>query len=121
MKAGSKYKDDPKNMAIILTQQYKSFFTTPKGIPSEPLKLPKNGNSLSEIAITEEDMKEAIDNMTITSALAHYSITISIYKEYADQLIYPIKKYDQLSLPQKVENYQKVLLKQLLHQSIKVE
>ena len=52
LKVGSKCKDGPKNMAIILTQQYKSFFNRPKGIPSELLKPPKNGNSLSEITIT---------------------------------------------------------------------
>ena len=98
MRIGSKCKDDTKNMAIILTHQCKSFLTASKDIPSKPLKPPENGNSLSEITITEEDIKEAIDNMTVTSVPAPYGITTSIYKEYADKLIYPIKKMWQASL-----------------------
>ena len=67
LKAWSKYEDDPKTMTKILTDQYKSVFTTPKDIPVVSLKPAKNGNSLSEIAITDKDIKEAIDDMVIMS------------------------------------------------------
>ena len=60
MKVGSKYVDDLKKMATILSQQYKSVHTTPKGIP-ESLKPPQNGNSLLEITITE--VKSGKNNM----------------------------------------------------------
>ena len=85
-------------MANILTQQYKSVFTTPKDIPDVLLKQPKNGNSLSEITISDKDIKEAINNMAIMSALGPDGITASIYKEYADQLIYSKKKIWEASL-----------------------
>ena len=91
MKVGSKYEDDPKKMANIISQQYKSVFTTPKDTPDKLLK-PQNGNSLSEIKITGKDIKETIDNMAITSASGPDGIKAIIYKEYADQLIYTIKK-----------------------------
>ena len=62
-------------MTNLLSQQYKS------GLHQKtPLKPPKNGNSLSEITITEEDMKEVIDNMTIMSAPGPDRITAAIYK-----------------------------------------
>ena len=68
LKVGSKYEDDPKKLANILTVKYKSVFTTPKDIPDVSLKPQKNGNSLSEIIIRDKDIKEAIDNIAITSA-----------------------------------------------------
>ena len=66
MKVGSKYEDDPRKMANILSQQNKSVFTTPKDIPDVSLKQPQNENSLSEVTITDKDIKEAIDDMAIT-------------------------------------------------------
>ena len=53
--------------------------------------LPKNANSLSEITITDKEIKKAIDDMVITLAPWADGFTGSIYKEYADQLIYPMK------------------------------
>ena len=58
-------------MTNILTDQYKSVFTTPKDIQVVSLKPAKNGNSLSEITITDKDIKEAIDDMVITSTPGH--------------------------------------------------
>ena len=89
MKVGSKYEDDPKIMANILRQQNKSVFITPKGIPDVSLKPPQNGNSRSEISVTDKDIKEAIDDMAITSAPGPDGITTTIYKKYADQFIDP--------------------------------
>ena len=57
MKVGSKYEHDLMKMAKILTQQYKSVFTTPKDIPDVSLKPPKNGNSPLEITITDKNIK----------------------------------------------------------------
>ena len=68
MKVGSIYENDPKKMANILSQQYKSVFTIPKDIPDVSLKPPQNGNRLSEITFADKNIKEAIDDMTITSA-----------------------------------------------------
>ena len=87
LKAWSKYEDDPKTMTKILTDQYKSVFTTPKDIPVVSLKPAKNGNSLSEITILDKDIKEAIDEIAIASAPGPDGITARICKEYADQLI----------------------------------
>ena len=67
-------------MANILSQKYKSVFTTPKDIPDVSLKPPQNGKSLSEITITDKDINEAIDDMAITSAPGPERITASIYK-----------------------------------------
>ena len=92
------FEDDPKKMASILSQQYKSIFTTLKDIPDASLKPPQNESSLSEIIITNKDIKEAMDDMTITLAPGSDRITASICKEYANQLMYPIKKIWQASL-----------------------
>ena len=43
--------------------------------------------SLSEITVSDKDIKEAIDEITIASAPGTDGITASICKEYADQLI----------------------------------
>ena len=71
---------------------------TPKDIPDVSLKPPQNGNSFSEITITDKGIKEVIDDMTIASALGPDRIMGSIYKEYTDQLIYAISKVGQASL-----------------------
>ena len=81
-----------KKMVNILSQQYKLVFTIPQDIPDVSSKLPQNRNSISKITITDKDIKEAIDYKTITSAPGPDGITTSIYKEYAVQIIYPIKK-----------------------------
>ena len=78
LKLRSKCEDDPKKMANILSQQYKSVFTTPKDIPDVSLKPLQNENSLSEITITDKDIKEAIDDLAKTSAPGPDGITVSI-------------------------------------------
>ena len=57
LKVRSNYEDDPNKMANIQSQQYKLVLTTPKDIPDVTLKLPQNRSSLSEITITEKDIK----------------------------------------------------------------
>ena len=81
-----------KKMVNVLSQQYKLVFTIPKDIPDVSSEPPQNRNSISKITITDKDIKEAIDDITITSAPGPDGITTSIYKEYAVQIIYPIKK-----------------------------
>ena len=85
-------------MANMLNQQYKPLFTTPKRLPDVSIKPAQNGNSLSEITTTDKDIKGAIDDLAITSAPGPDGITASIYKEFAHQLIYTIKKIWQASL-----------------------
>ena len=66
MRVRSKYEDDPKKMANTLpndTNQSSPHQKTPV-VSLKPL--PKNANSLSEITITDKDIKEAIDDMVIT-------------------------------------------------------
>ena len=45
-----------------------------------------------EIRITDKDIKETADDIAVTSAPGRKGIKASFYKEYADQLIYPIEK-----------------------------
>ena len=81
-----------KKMVNVLSQQYKIVFTIPKDIPDVSSKPPQNRNSISKIIVTDKDIKEVIDDITITSAPGPDGITSSIFKEYAVQIIYPIKK-----------------------------
>lgn len=98
MKVGGKYEDYSRMVVNTITQQYKSIYTSPKDTPDISLKPPRNGNSLSEIIITNKDINEAIADMAITSAPGRDDTRACIYKEYADQQIYPIKKIWQVSL-----------------------
>ena len=83
MRVGSKYEDDLKKMANILSQQYKLVFTTPKDVPNVSLKPPQNGNFFQK-SITEKDINKAINDIAITSAPGPDRIMDSVYKEYAD-------------------------------------
>ena len=55
------------------------------------IKTTTKWNSLPKITITDNDIKEAIVDMTIMSALGPDGITASIIKEFADQFIFLIK------------------------------
>ena len=78
MKIGSIFESKPQKMANTLNQQYKSVFTTPSEATDITLNISQNGNSLSEISITEEDIKEAIDDISLTSAPGPDGITAGI-------------------------------------------
>ena len=62
------------------------------------MKPPKIGNRLSEIKMTDKDVKEAIDDMAITSAPGPGGITAILKKKCAEELILTIKKIWQASL-----------------------
>ena len=60
-------------------------------MPDVSWKPKQNEISLSEIIITGKDIIHAVDNISPDCVIA------GIYTEYADQLIYPIKKILQAS------------------------
>ena len=82
----------------MLTDQCKSVFTTPKDIPVVSLKPAKNGNSPSEITITDKDIKEAIDDMVITSTPGPRRYHGQYLQRICRSTYLPIKKTWQASL-----------------------
>ena len=63
LKQGHIYVDNPKKMASILSQQYKTAFSTPRPNPAPSLKLPNFGIALEDRGIKDIDIKEAADEM----------------------------------------------------------
>ena len=80
-------------MANILSEQYRSVFSTPKDeqflmdldIPTQ--RCP----SLDDIQIQNEDIKEAIKDMNSYSAPGPDALPPAFYKEFVDELATPIK------------------------------
>ena len=93
LKTVESYESEPKKMANILSEQYRSVFSTPKDeqflidldIPTQ--RCP----SLDDIQIQNEDIKEAIKDMNSYSAPGPEDLPPAFYKEYVDELATPIK------------------------------
>lgn len=58
-------------MADLLSNQYATVFSTsidPKQLPGKPRKLTSSGQSLHSISFTEEDIIQAINEISLTAA-----------------------------------------------------
>ena len=100
LKSGELYDSDPKRMANILSKQYEAVFSTPKDYHFLAyIKLPSQMcPPLNDIDILDSDIKEAIIDMNSYSTPGSDGITPTFYKEYADQLVNPLKEIWRRSL-----------------------
>ena len=98
LKSGDTYIRDPKQMAQLLSDQYKSVFSVPRTDMSL-LQVPTYTFAfLNDITITDEKVTDAVKEIQLTSAPGPDGITPFFYKEFLDQVCYPIKKIWRLSL-----------------------
>ena len=98
LKSGTTFQNGPKQMADILSQQYESVFSEPKTDFSDLILKEHFCPNLSDIVITEESVRDAIKEMNGSSAPGPDGVAAYFFKEYADQLIYPIMKIWRTSL-----------------------
>ena len=98
LKQGQTYESGPKKMADILSQQFKSVFSTPQLNP-RGLNMDLNINdAMNDIELVEADFRAAIRDMNGSSTPGPDGVRASVYKDYVDQLAYPIMKIWRLSL-----------------------
>ena len=98
LKEGVNYESGPKKMADILSRQFKSVFSVPQ---LNPLGLSGDFNindEMSDIVLEEKDFRQAIKDMSASSAPGPDGLKASIFKDYVDQLIEPIMLIWRLSL-----------------------
>ena len=87
LKYGHTYESRPKQMAKILGDQYLSVFSIPR---ADLTSLKLNEYDIAMLnEISEEHMREAIKD---TSAPGPDGIPAFLFKDYTNQLIYPITK-----------------------------
>ena len=77
-------------MAGILSKQYESVFSIPKPHESNYNFHPRDCESFSDLQITLDMIKNAINEIKPSSAPGPDSIPAHIYKQYAEELAYPI-------------------------------
>ena len=98
LKIGNTYETDPKRMANIFADQYKSVFSKPReDISQLNLKnvlCPK----LEDLVIQDEDVIQAIKDINPSSAPGPDEIPTIFYKDYAQELVLPIKRIWRKSL-----------------------
>ena len=90
LQSGSSLESGPKEMAEILSAQYESVFSSPlEDLPTANMAN-QTYQALVDIDITEELVREAVENMDENSAPGLDGITAYFLKTYIDQLLYPI-------------------------------
>ena len=92
------YLDGPKEMAEILSQQYKSVFTVPCTNPSATNFPSLNCNNLSDIDVTLESIIAAGKSICLSSAPGPDGIPPIIFHDYIEVLARPIKRIIRMSL-----------------------
>ena len=98
LKIGNAYETDPRRMANIFADQYKSVFSKPREdisqINLKSVLCPK----LEDIVIQDEDVIQAIKDINPSSAPGPDEIPTIFYKDYAQELVLPIKRIWRKSL-----------------------
>ena len=90
LQSGRSLESGPKEMAEILSAQYESVFSSPlEDLPTANMAN-QTYQALVDIDITEELVREAVENMDENSAPGPDGITAYFLKTYIDQLLYPI-------------------------------
>jgi len=92
------FENDPLKMAEILSNQFKSVFTTPSPHPTVVSMSQKICPPLNDIEITRAKVISAAKQMSISSAPGPDSIPSIIYHNYAEQIAYPTIKIWRMSL-----------------------
>ena len=85
-------------MAEIVSEQYRSVFTIPRQNIKYAFTKTYTFDSVLDIDITEDSIKDAVNEMKTSSAAGPDGISSFFYKEYIEQLWYPIKKIWRMSL-----------------------
>ena len=98
LKSGVTFESGPKKMADILSNQYQGVFSTPCVNTSAIQMKEYLFDHLLDIDITEEQIREAVKSMNASSASGPDGIPAFLFKDYIDQLLYPILKIWRTSL-----------------------
>ena len=88
----------PKKMAEILSTQYQSVFSTPRTDLSNINMREYLFDHLMDIDITDNQIREAVKSMSSSSSPGPDGIPALFYKEFIEELIYPIQKIWRTSL-----------------------
>ena len=92
------FESDPLKMAEILSNQFKSVFTTPSSIPPVISMTMKRCPPLNDIDITHEKIIDAAKLMSISSAAGPDGVPSIIYHNFAEQIAAPTMKIWRMSL-----------------------
>ena len=79
---------EPKEMANILSKQYKSAFSTP--MPNPPIPNPDQLTCISDISFTQEQMMKAIDEVSSNSAPGPDRFPAILLKKCKEELCDPL-------------------------------
>ena len=89
---------DPKQIAEILVNQYKSVFQTPVQNPTQVNFETRNCAPLCDITITRDEVAAASKEISLNSAPGPDAIPPVVYNRFAEELAEPIAKIWRLSL-----------------------
>ena len=98
-------------MADLLSNQYATVFSTPidpKQLPGKPRQLTSSGQSLHSISFTEEDIIQAINEISLTAAAGPDGFPAILLKKCKEVLAIPLtifwrKCLDQGIIPQSLK------------------
>ena len=107
----NKLTNNSKEMADLLSNQYATVFSTPidpKQLPGKPRKLTSSGQSLHSISFTEEDIIQAINEISLTAAAGPDGFPAILLKKCKEVLAIPLtifwrKCLDQGIIPQSLK------------------
>lgn len=89
LRCGDTYESDPKSMAEILSCQFKTAFSTPTTNLNEINFPDRECQSINDIEITKEAIKEAMKEIKASSAPGPDELPAYVYNEFADELAHP--------------------------------
>ena len=90
LKVADQYVSDPKAMADILSKQYENVFSAPKEDLSYYKSKIIETAKLTDLEITTDDVINAIKEINNDSAPGPDGIPVVFYKDYAEELAYPL-------------------------------
>ena len=90
LKVAEQYVSDPKSMADILSKQYENVFSAPKEDLSHYKTKVIETAKLTDLVITKDDVINAIKEISNDSAPGPDGIPVVFYKDYAEELAYPL-------------------------------
>ena len=97
IKQGSTFESGPQKMADILSMRYSSVFSKPKTDLTNLKFKSISSPNLEDIELTKEDFLEAMKNLSPSSVSGTDNIPALFYKDYAEELVYPIMKIWRIS------------------------
>ena len=100
LRDGNNFESGPKKMADLLSNQFQSVYTKPTS-PMDAEKIdfqPRNVPPITDITITTQAIKAAMEEINPSSAPGPDDIMAFIYNQYSNELAYPISRLWRLSL-----------------------